>query len=63
MNKNRKVDVNLSKDIVLKSDDSDTVPEGSPCGDECLSNGSCDEWYSDNLCVCGLSIEHTTTEL
>ena len=48
-----KVDVNPSEDIVLESEDSDTVPEGSPCGDEFSSDSSCDEWYSDDLRVCG----------
>ena len=53
LNKKRKIDVDPSQDIVLESEDSDTVPKGSLCGDELSLDGSCDEWFSDDLCVCG----------
>ena len=43
LNKKRKLDVNPSQDIVLESEDNDTVPEGSLWGDESSLDGSCDE--------------------
>ena len=52
LNKKRKVDVNP---IVPETEDSDTVPKGSLCGHGLSSDGSCDEWFSDDLCFCGAS--------
>ena len=45
LKKRNRVDVDLPLTV--------TLPEGSLCGDEWSLDGSADEWFSDDQCVCG----------